>query len=79
MFERFDMIAVGSRWGATTYNFRFDDLGPAPIGFAFEIGSDSLFDQTPPQAFFNLIMSTKEVKSEASNKNYSDAISSYFL
>ena len=49
-FEKFDAIAVGNRWGATTYNSRFDDLGPAPIGFAFELASDSAFDRTPPQA-----------------------------
>ena len=49
-FEKFDAIAVGNRWGATTYNARFDDLGPAPIGFAFELGSGSALDKTPPQA-----------------------------
>ena len=49
-FEKFDMIAVGDRWGATTYNARFDDLGPAPIGFAFELAPDSPIDRVPPQA-----------------------------
>jgi hypothetical protein len=49
-FEKFDMIAVGQRWGATTYNARFDDLGPAPIGFAFEIAPNSPIDRVPPQA-----------------------------
>ena len=49
-FDRFDMIAVGQRWGATTYNGRFDDLGPAPIGFAFELAPNSPIDRTPPQA-----------------------------
>ena len=29
---------------------RFDDLGPEPIGFAFELASNSMIDRTPPQA-----------------------------
>ena len=49
-FEDFDAIAVGSHWGATAFNARFDDLGPEPIGFAFELASDSMIDRTPPQA-----------------------------
>jgi hypothetical protein len=49
-FTRFDMIAVGLRWGATTYNDRFDDLGPAPIGFAFELAGTTSIERTPPQA-----------------------------
>ena len=52
-FENFDVIAVGSRWGATAFNARFDDLGPAPIGFAFELASDSMIDRTPPQAILS--------------------------
>ena len=44
----FDAVAAGTRWGATTYNGRFDDLGPAPIGFAFEVASDKPIDRTPP-------------------------------
>jgi hypothetical protein len=31
-----ELLAVGSRWGATQYNGRADDPGPAPIGFHFE-------------------------------------------
>lgn len=49
-FESFDAVAVGPRWGATTYNARFDDLGPAPIGFAFEVASDDPIDRVPPAA-----------------------------
>jgi len=41
-------VAAGTRWGATTYNGRFDDLGPSPIGFAIEIASDAPIDRTPP-------------------------------
>lgn len=49
-FSRFDMIAVGLRWGATAYNDRFGDLGPAPIGFAFELAGTTLLERTPPHA-----------------------------
>lgn len=49
-FGRFDATASGLRWGATTYNARFDDLGLAPIGFALELAADSNIDRTPPQA-----------------------------
>ena len=48
--DRFDATASGLRWGATTYNPRFDNLGPAPIGFAWELASDSNIGQTRPQA-----------------------------
>lgn len=47
-FEAFDAVATGDRWGCTTYNVRFDDPGPAPIGFAFELASDNPIDRTPP-------------------------------
>ena len=50
IFERFDLLATGVRWGATTYNGRFEDLGPAPIGFAFELASNALIERTPPQS-----------------------------
>ena len=49
VFERFDMAAVGSRWGAAVYNFRLNDLGPAPIGFAFELVPSEPRNQTPPR------------------------------
>ena len=48
--DRFDVTASGLRWGATTYNARFDDLGPTPIGFAIELADDSQVGRTPPQA-----------------------------
>lgn len=48
-FERFDMVAAASRWGATKYNFRQNDLGPAPIGFAFELIPSEPRNQTPPK------------------------------
>ncbi len=38
-FRAFELVAVGSRWGATQYNARADDPGPAPIGFVFELAA----------------------------------------
>lgn len=34
--EALELVASGSRWGATQFNGRADDLGPAPIAFHFE-------------------------------------------
>ncbi|MEO2006576.1 MAG: hypothetical protein ABGY41_21055 [Candidatus Poribacteria bacterium] len=48
-FTRFDVVATGSRWGATVYNFRSEDLGPAPIGFAFELLPPTPANLTPPK------------------------------
>jgi hypothetical protein len=50
-FGQVRMIAVGPRWGASVYNGRANDPGPAPIGFAFEIARDDrAVDRTPPMA-----------------------------
>lgn len=53
-FVRFHLTASGQRWGATQYNSRHDDPGPAPIGFAFEQADGEGTapmpgDGTPPQ------------------------------
>ena len=34
-FKQFEILATGSRWGTTMYNFRGKDMGPAPIAIAF--------------------------------------------
>lgn len=49
-FDAFDAVAAGPRWGATTYNARFEDMGPAPIGFALEIASGDPIERIPPAA-----------------------------
>lgn len=36
-FTAFDLVAVGPRWGGTTYNVRADDLGPHPMGVYFRL------------------------------------------
>ena len=50
-FVRFDLAATGTRWGATQYNSRGGDPGPAPIGFALELAAAPAMagDTTPPQ------------------------------
>ena len=47
-FTRFDLLAAGERWGGSVYNFRDNDPGPAPIGFAFQLIPDVKDDPTPP-------------------------------
>jgi hypothetical protein len=42
-------IATGDRWGSTRYNGRSKDLGPAPIGFGFELLPDAPENRTPPK------------------------------
>ena len=49
-FVRFDVVAVGSRWGGTDYNVRQDDLEPAPIGLAMTIAGRKARDRTAPHA-----------------------------
>lgn len=49
-FVRFDVVAVGSRWGGTDYNVRQDDLEPAPIGIAMTIAGQEVRDRTAPHA-----------------------------
>ncbi len=49
-FVRFDVVAVGSRWGGTEYNVRQDDLEPAPIGIAMTIAGREARDCTAPHA-----------------------------
>jgi hypothetical protein len=48
-FRRFDLLAIGDRWGAATYNFRSRDMGPAPIGFAFEMLPEKPENKTRPK------------------------------
>jgi hypothetical protein len=48
-FVRFDLLAVGLRWGGSEHNIRGDDLEPAPMGVAFELAGSEPADRTPPQ------------------------------
>jgi hypothetical protein len=47
-FTRFDLLAIGTRWGATQYNVRTRDLGPAPIGASFELAGAGPADRVVP-------------------------------
>ncbi len=49
-FERFDLVAIGERWGGTEHNARFDDLSPAPMAVVFQKAGDTPADRTPPHA-----------------------------
>ena len=49
-FTRFDVLAVGTRWGGTEHNGRYDDLAPAPMGVLFELAGSLPRDRTPPHA-----------------------------
>jgi hypothetical protein len=47
-FVAFEMVALGSRWGATQYNGRGNDLGPAPMGVAFTLAGDRPAEHVAP-------------------------------
>ena len=49
-FARFDLVAVGDRWGGTEHNSRQDDLPPSPLGIVFQIAGSTPADRTPPHA-----------------------------
>lgn len=48
-FVRFDLLAVGNRWGGSEHNVRWDDMAPAPMAVAFELASDRAWDRIRPQ------------------------------
>lgn len=56
-FRRFDLVAAGTRWGGTTYNFRQKDVEPARMGIAMTIAGHDARDRTPPagspERYFN--------------------------
>ena len=50
-FTGFEMLAVGIRTGATQYNGRSRDPGPAPMGHAFTLAGDTPAERVPPAYF----------------------------
>jgi hypothetical protein len=50
-FLTFELVAVGSRWGATQFNVRRDDLGPAPMGVFLTLAGEGPSERVAP-AFF---------------------------
>lgn len=50
-FFTFEFLAVGTRWGGTQFNGRYDDLMPAPIGFAFSLAGNTQSERVAPAHF----------------------------
>lgn len=48
-FTSFDLAAHGPRWGGAVYNFRRQDMGPEPIGFAFQLLKTKPENMTQPK------------------------------
>lgn len=51
-FTAFDMLAVGTRWGGTQYNVRYDDLAPSPLGIALTLAGNTPADRVAPAAIW---------------------------
>jgi hypothetical protein len=47
-FAAFELVAVGTRWGAGNCNLRTDDLGPAPLGIALTLAGHEPAERLPP-------------------------------
>ncbi|MDB4698688.1 hypothetical protein OAF45_00935 [Candidatus Latescibacteria bacterium] len=47
-FSRFDLVAVGTRWGGTTFNVRREDVAPAAMGIAITLAGRAARDRTAP-------------------------------
>lgn len=47
-FTEFELVAVGTRAGATQYNGRGDDPGPAPIGYYLTLAKENPAQQVAP-------------------------------
>jgi len=51
-FVRFDMVALGVRWGGTAYNMRYDDLAENPIGVSFTLAGRGRMERLRPKLFW---------------------------
>lgn len=52
-FVAFEAVALGTRWGGTKFNGRYDDPGPSEIGWAFVLAGDSPADRIAPAHFWD--------------------------
>ncbi len=52
-FVVFEMVAAGTRWGATQYNVRHGDHAPAPLGFALTLAGDTPRERVAPAEFWH--------------------------
>ncbi len=50
-FTRFELAAVGTRWGRTRYNFRQDDVDASPIAFAIVLDPEDPGNRVAPAEF----------------------------
>lgn len=51
-FTSFEVVALGTRYGATQYNGRQDDLEPSPIGFFLTQAGTSAVEHVAPSFFW---------------------------
>jgi hypothetical protein len=47
-FTAFEMVAAGTRWGASRFNFRENDRKPSPIGFVIQLAEDKPANRVAP-------------------------------
>jgi len=47
-FTRFELVAVGTRWGGTQFNGRGDDLDPAPMGVSLTLAGSTPAERVAP-------------------------------
>jgi hypothetical protein len=51
-FDAFSLVAAGTRWGATRFNFRENDEAAAPIGFVVTLADDETEARVAPAYFW---------------------------
>jgi hypothetical protein len=52
-FVAFELLALGTRFGATQYNGRHDDSDPAPIGFYLRLAGDTPAERVAPSFYWS--------------------------
>jgi hypothetical protein len=52
-FLTFELVAVGTRSGGTQFNFRRDDLAPAPMGILFTLAGDGPGERVAPAFYYH--------------------------
>jgi hypothetical protein len=50
-FVKFEVVAIGTRWGSTQYNGRGSDLARAPFGVVLSLAGESRADRVAPEHF----------------------------
>ncbi|MBK8206355.1 MAG: hypothetical protein IPK87_06085 [Planctomycetes bacterium] len=50
-FDKFELVVVGQRWGATQFNRREDDRERSPIGYVLSLASDHATEKVAPTEF----------------------------